>query len=260
MKLTNHFNIKKFILISAATTLLVLPTACSKASNDQSQAPSSSIQVKESLSPSLSPSPQPMTQANASPGSGGAASNARSAPSSGGVAGTVDSVSSSSFTITTLAGVKVTVNEASSTTYKNGTSSTSTSAITNGENVLTLGTATVAGKSSDTIITATQVIVQPDGGGSATSSGEIVVPFQPGKPATAKQVGQIPENYTEGSGTIVSGTAADQATEAGLAVYPGGVVDRVVLLSTGEYEVHNIGVSWPHHFFVSKDFKVLGAN
>jgi len=83
-------------------------------------------------------------------------------------------------------------------------------------------------------------------------------PFQPGAPATSKQVGQIPANYSQGSGTIVSGTAAYKATEAALAAYPGGVVDRVVQLSDGEYEVHNISIIWPHHVFVSKNFKVLG--
>ena len=33
----------------------------------------------------------------------------------------------------------------------------------------------------------------------------------------------------------------------------------VVKLSNGEYEVHNIGVNWPHHIFVNQDFEVLGA-
>ena len=75
----------------------------------------------------------------------------------------------------------------------------------------------------------------------------------------AKQVGQIPADYSQGSGTIVSGTEANKATEVALAGYPGGIVDRVVELSSGEYEVHNIGVNWPHHIFVSHDFKVLGA-
>jgi hypothetical protein len=104
-------------------------------------------------------------------------------------------------------------------------------------------------------------MVQPtDGGGSAASSAAGVVPFQRGAPSTAKQVGQIPANYTEGSGTIVSGTAADKATEAALAAYPGGVVDRVVQLSNGEYEVHYIGVNWPHHIFVDQNFTVAGAN
>ena len=65
--------------------------------------------------------------------------------------------------------------------------------------------------------------------------------------------------YSQGSGTIVSGTAANKATEAALAAYPGGIVDRVVKLSNGEYEVHMIGVNWPHHVFVNQDFKVVGA-
>jgi hypothetical protein len=186
---------------------------------------------------------------------GGGASNARSGPASGGASGTVGSVSTSSFTMATSTGQKVTVDEASSTTYQDGTSSTSASAITTGEDVLVLGT------TSGTTITATQVIVQPaGGGGSATSSGPGVIPFQPGAPTTSKQVGQIPANYTQGSGTIVSGTTANKATEAALAAYPGGIVDRVVQLSNGEYEVHYIGVNWPHHIFVSQDFKVAGAN
>ena len=87
-----------------------------------------------------------------------------------------------------------------------------------------------------------------------------MIPFQPGAPSTSKQIGQIPANYTQGSGAIVGGTTADKATEAALAAYPGGVVDRVVQLSNGEYEVHNIGVNWPHHVFVNQDFKVVGAN
>jgi hypothetical protein len=202
----------------------------------------------------------PTTHANASSGSGGKASNARSGPASGGASGTVDGVSTSSFTMTISAGQKVTVNEASSTTYKNGTSSTSASAITAGERVLVLGTTSVLGMTSGTTITATQVIVQPTSGdGSATSSGADVIPFQSGEPSTSNQVGQIPANYSEGSGTIVSGTAADQATEAGLAAYPGGIVDRVVQLSNGVYEVHNVGVNWPHHIFVNQDFQVVGA-
>jgi len=188
-------------------------------------------------------------------GPGGGGSNARSGAAEGGAVGTVSSVSTSGFTLTTSAGQKVTVDEASSTRYQNGTSSTSASAITTGEDVLVLGT------TNGTTITATQVIVQPNGGGgSATSSAAGVIPFQPGAPSTSKQVGQIPANYKQGSGTIVSGTTANSATEAALAAYPGGIVDRVVQLSNGEYEVHNIGVNWPHHIFVNQDFKVVGAN
>jgi hypothetical protein len=207
-------------------------------------------------------SPPSTTAGHAAPGSGsagrlgsaGGGSNARSGPAAGGASGTVGSLSTSGFTISTSAGEKVTVSEASSTTYQKGTSSATAGSITTGERVLVLGT------TSGTTITATQVIVQPVGGGSAPSSAAQVVPFQRGAPTTSKQVGQIPANYTEGSGTIVNGTTADKATEAALAAYPGGVVDRVVRLSNGEYEVHNIGVNWPHHVFVNQDFKVVGAD
>jgi hypothetical protein len=108
----------------------------------------------------------------------------------------------------------------------------SASAIKKGDHVLVLGTV------SSTTIKATQVIVES--GGSAAST---VIPFQNGAQTTSKQVGQIPTSYTEGSGSIVSGTTATKATEAALAAYPGGIVDRVVKLSNGEYEVHNIGVN-----------------
>jgi hypothetical protein len=185
----------------------------------------------------------------------GGGSNARSGPASGGTSGTVANVSSSSFTLTTSAGQKVTVNEAHSTEYTNGASSTSARAMRTGASVLVLGTV------NGTTITASQVIVQPpNSGGPAPSSAAAVVPFQRGAPSTSKQVGQIPASYSQGSGTIVSGKAANMATEAALAVYPGGVVDRVVKLSTAEYEVHNIGVNWPHHIFVDQSFKVIGAD
>jgi hypothetical protein len=186
-------------------------------------------------------------------GSGGGASNARSGPAAGGAVGTASSVSATGFTLTTSAGQKVTIKEASSTTYNSGANSISSSAITAGEPVLVLG------MTSSTTITASQVIVEPSGQ-AVTSSAASVVPFQRGAPTTSKQVGAVPTDYTEGSGTIVSGTAANRATTAALAAYPGGVVDRVVKLSNGEYEVHNIGVNWPHHVFVNQDFTVVGAD
>jgi hypothetical protein len=160
-------------------------------------------------------------------------------------------VSTSGFTLSTSAGEKVTVNESSSTTYEKGTSPAAANAITKGENVIVLGTV------NSTTITATQVTVQT--GPTKTASQAGVVPFQRGTQSASKKVGQIPANYTEGSGTIVSGTTANKATEAALAAYPGAVVDRVVKLSNGEYEAHYIGVNWPHHIFVNQDFKVVGA-
>ena len=186
------------------------------------------------------------------PGAGGG-SNARSGPAAGGAAGTVSNLNTSGFTLTTSAGQKVTIKEASSTTYQKGTSAASVTAVTSGEPVLVLGT------TDNTSITATQVTVEPAGNAYTAASAQ-VVPFQQGTPTTSKQAGQIPGDYTEGSGTIVSGTAADKATEAALTAYPGGLVDRVVQLGNGEYEVHYIGVNWPHHVFVNQDFKVVGAD
>ena len=186
------------------------------------------------------------------PGAGGG-SNARSGPAAGGAAGTVSNLTTSGFTLTTSADQKVTIKEASSTAYQKGTSAASVTAVTSGEPVLVLGT------TDNTSITATQVTVEPAGNAYTAASAQ-VVPFQQGTPTTSKQAGQIPADYTEGSGTIVSGTAANKATEAALTANPGGLVDRVVQLGNGEYEVHYIGVNWPHHVFVNQDFKVVGAD
>jgi hypothetical protein len=194
-------------------------------------------------------------QSVSAPASGGGGSNARSGPAAGGASGTVASVAKSSFTMTTSAGQKVTVDETSSTKYLRGASSTSAGAIKRGTSVLVLGT------TNGTTVKATQVVVQTTAtAGTATSSASKVIAFQRGAPTTSKTVGQIPASYSQGSGTIVSGTTANKATEAALAAYPGGIVDRVVKLSNGEYEVHYIGVNWPHHVFVNQDFKVVGAD
>ena len=142
--------------------------------------------------------------------------------------------------LSTPAGRTVTINRTSSTTYRKGTSATSASAVKKGVSVLVLGTV------DGTTITASQVIVQSA--------------FQRGAPSIARQVGQVPANYTQGSGAIVSGTNANKATQAALTAYPGGIVDRVVKVSSSVYEVHNIGVNWPHHIFVNQIFKVVGAN
>jgi hypothetical protein len=201
------------------------------------------------------PAQKPVSSAGAIgvPASGGG-SNARSGPATGGASGTVGNVSATSFTMTTSAGQDVTVDEALSTSYKKGTTSTSSTAVTKGETALVLGT------TDSTTITATQVIVQSTGAASAPSTAAGVVPFQRGAPTTSKQVGQVPASYSQGSGTIVSGTTATSATEAALAAYPGGIVDRVVKLGNGEFEVHYIGVNWPHHIFVNQEFEVVGAD
>jgi hypothetical protein len=96
-------------------------------------------------------------------------------------------------------------------------------------------------------------------GANAARAGK-VIPFHRGQPSPATQVGQIPASFSAGTGTIVTGTAAaTKAKAAASAAYPGGTVNRVVLLSDGEYNVHMIAVNWPHHVFVSTTFKVVGA-
>jgi hypothetical protein len=176
-----------------------------------------------------------------------------SGPAAGGATGIVDTTSTSGFTFKTATGVEVTVDNASTTAYTEGTQRASARVVKTGTSVLVLGTV------SSATITATQVIVQPRGdGGAKAAAAAGVIPFQQGVPSPVKSVGQVPSDYTEGEGTIQSGTVADKATKSAQAVVPGGVVDRVVLLSDGEYEVHNISINWPHHVFVSSDFKVLG--
>jgi hypothetical protein len=182
----------------------------------------------------------------------GNGSNARSTNAAGGSVGTVNGVSSQSFTLSTPTGEKVTVKESSSTVYNDGTRTSAASAVTKGEAVL------VFGKVNSTTIIASQVIVQPAINLKQASAN--VIAFNQGTQGKSKSVGQIPKDYAQGSGTLVSGTKATKATEVALASYAGGVVDRVVQLSNGDYEVHMIGVSWPHHVFVNQAFKVIGAN
>jgi hypothetical protein len=186
-------------------------------------------------------------------GSGSQGSNARSGPAAGGSVGTASSVSASGFTLTTATGQKVTIKEASSTTYEQGTSPASISAVTSGASVLVLGT------TDSSTITASEVIVDPPSS-SASSPGGQTIGYSKGTQGSTQKVGTIPSDYSQGSGTLASGTTADKATEAALAVYPGGVVDRVVELGNGDYEVHNIGVNWPHHIFVNANFQVIGAD
>jgi hypothetical protein len=184
-------------------------------------------------------------------GSGGGA-NARSTNAAGGSVGTVTAVSGSTFTVSTPAGEKVTVKKTSSTVYDKGTRRSTASAVTKGKTVLVLG------KVNSTTITASQIIVAPAINLSKASAN--VVAFKQPNASESKSTGQIPANYKQGSGTIVSGNTATKATKVALSSYAGGVVDRVVRLSNGEYEVHYIGVNWPHHIFVTSAFKVVGAN
>ena len=92
-------------------------------------------------------------------------------------------------------------------------------------------------------------------GASATAN---AAPFARSGP-NQTSVGQIPKNWQPGSGTIITGAAANQAEAVALAKYPGGTVNRVLKLGDGSYAVHMIKISWPHHVFVSTSFEVTGA-
>ncbi len=78
-------------------------------------------------------------------------------------------------------------------------------------------------------------------------------------PGQAPRSGQVPQNWRPGTGTIITGAAADKAKAVAVAKYPGGTVNRVLKLSDGSYAVHRILTPAPHHVFVSKDFKVTGT-
>jgi len=98
-----------------------------------------------------------------------------------------------------------------------------------------------------------------NGSSTANAATGKVIPFQRGAPGAQTAVGQVPQGWTPGSGTIVTGTNANKAKAAAVAAYSGGTVNRVVLLANGDYNVHMIAVNWPHHVFVNADFKVIGA-
>jgi hypothetical protein len=236
------FSSKRSTVIAggAAAALIAAVAACGSSASGTAASGSTPASAAASSSPA------------GGAGSGGTA-NARSGPAAGGSAGTITSVSATGFTLTTAAGEKVTVTEASATTYQKGTSTATSAAVTTGQPVLVLGT------TDSTTITAAQVIVQPPATSGANPVGQ-VISFTQGQQGSTAKAGQIPADYTEGTGTLVSGTTADQATEAALAAYPGGVVDRVVAIGNGDYEVHYIGVNWPHHVFVNQDFQVIGAD
>ncbi|MEA2670810.1 MAG: hypothetical protein QOG45_1030 [Chloroflexota bacterium] len=95
---------------------------------------------------------------------------------------------------------------------------------------------------------------------SASGSANTAPPAQTRQaPSQASQTGHVPQNWRPGSGTIITGPAANKAKAAAVAKYPGGTVNRVLKLSDGSYAVHRIKTPAPHHVFVSRSFKVTGT-
>jgi hypothetical protein len=100
-------------------------------------------------------------------------------------------------------------------------------------------------------------IVDSGSGNGPSGAANAATVAQPGP--NQNVVGQVPQNWRPGSGTIITGAAADKAKAVALAKYPGGTVNRVLKLSNGSYAVHMIKISWPHHVFVSTNFQITGA-
>ena len=94
---------------------------------------------------------------------------------------------------------------------------------------------------------------------STAPAGQSRQPQPAGQSGQPQVDGQAPQNWSPGTGTIITGAAADKAKAAAVAKYPGGTVNRVLKLSDGSYAVHRIATPAPHHIFVSKDFKVTGT-
>jgi hypothetical protein len=116
---------------------------------------------------------------------------------------------------------------------------------------IAIGTAAIA------VAIGAYAIVNPGSSNGASGSAN-ATSFAPSAP-NQRAVGQIPQGWHSGSGTIITGAAANKAKAVALAAYPGGTVNRVLKLSDGSYAVHMIKISWPHHVFVSTNFVVTGA-
>ena len=118
---------------------------------------------------------------------------------------------------------------------------------------IAIGTAAIA----VAIAIGAYAIVNPSPSDGASGTANAATLADPGQ--NQRVVGQVPQNWQSGSGTIITGPAADEAKAAAVAAYPGGTVNRVLQLADGSYAVHQINISWPHHVFVSADFQVTGA-
>jgi hypothetical protein len=114
-----------------------------------------------------------------------------------------------------------------------------------------------AGTAAVAVAIGAYAIVNSSSGNGASGTANAATLAQPGP--NQRVVGQVPQNWHSGSGTIITGAAANKAKAVAVAKYPGGTVNRVLKLSDGSYAVHMIKISWPHHVFISKSFKVTGA-
>jgi hypothetical protein len=121
-----------------------------------------------------------------------------------------------------------------------------------------LTTSIAIGAAAIAVAVGGNAILNSSSGNGTSGTANAATLAQPGQ-NNQRVVGKVPQGWHSGSGTIITGTAANKAKAVALAKYPGGTVNRVLKLSDGSYAVHMIKISWPHHVFVSKSFKVTGA-
>ncbi|HMI99237.1 MAG TPA: hypothetical protein VK488_05335 [Gaiellaceae bacterium] len=113
------------------------------------------------------------------------------------------------------------------------------------------------GTAAATVAIGAYAIVNSGSNNGASGAANAATLARPGP--NQRVVGQVPQGWRPGTGTIITGAAANEAEAAALTKYPGGTVNRVLKFSDGSYAVHMIKISWPHHVFVSTTFEVTGA-
>ena len=128
-----------------------------------------------------------------------------------------------------------------------------------------LTTSIAAGAAAIAVAIGGYAIANSNSGNGASGTATAAPPAQSAQASPVGQsggpspAGQVPQNWSPGTGTVITGAAADKATAAAVAQYPDGTVNRVLQLSDGSYAVHRIGTGAPHHIFVSTDFQVTGT-
>jgi hypothetical protein len=191
-----------------------------------------------------------LTPARADPGglAGGLRPNARSGPAAGGAAGDVADVSASGFTLRTATGQTV------ATSWSAGKRSSSASRIS-------------AGRTRPSVRNGKRNDDHSESGHSPAGEPRWIRSVvgcrpgrvRPGAQFASKDVGQIPASTVLGSGR--SSMARPRPPRPKVHWRPTQAESStVVKLSNGQYEVHTIGVSWPHHIYVGHDPKVIGAD
>lgn len=124
---------------------------------------------------------------------------------------------------------------------------------------IAIGAFAIGSSSSSNDASGTATAAQAPAVGHGAGSGQPAASSRTFAPAGTPAGGQVPENWRAGTGTIITGEAADKAEAAALAAGYSGTPNRVLKLSDGSYAVHMFATNGPHHVFVNTDFEVTGA-